>query len=133
MNFSEQTISILDYICNKFGIVIDWTSDNVWPIVEMLAGKYIKWEIASSILWIILFFISIIICTIGIKLIIKHIKNSSYVDEMLWVAFCVFISLGIFGLACGIAAQAFDIARCIMFPELEIFEYLKETLNAMSK
>ena len=132
MNFSEQTISILDYICNKFGIVIDWTSDNVWPMVEMLAGKYIKWEIASSILWIILFFISIIICTIGIKLIIKHIKNSSYVDEM-WVAFCVFISLGIFGLACGIAAQAFDIAKCIVFPELEIFEYLKETLNAMSK
>ena len=132
MNFSEQTISILDYICNKFGIVIDWTSDNVWPMVEMLAGKYIKWEIASSILWIILFFISIIICTIGIKLIIKHIKNSSYVDEM-WVAFCVFISLGLFGLACGIAAQAFDIARCIVFPELEIFEYLKETLNAMSK
>ena len=132
MNFSEQTISILDYICNKFGVVIDWTSDNVWPMVEMLAGKYIKWEIASSILWIILFFISIIICTIGIKLIIKHIKNSSYVDEM-WVAFCVFISLGIFGLACGIAVQAFDIARCIVFPELEIFEYLKETLNAMSK
>ena len=132
MNFSEQTISILDYICNKFGVVIDWTSDNVWPMVEMLAGKYIKWEIASSILWIILFFISIIICTIGIKLIIKHIKNSSYVDEM-WVAFCVFISLGIFGLACGIAAQAFDIARCIVFPELEIFEYLKETLNTMSK
>ena len=132
MNFSEQTISILDYICNKFGIAIDWTSDNVWPMVEMLAGKYIKWEIASSILWIILFFISIIICTIGIKLIIKHIKNSSYVDEM-WVAFCVFISLGIFGLACGIAAQAFDIAKCIVFPELEIFEYLKETLNAMSK
>ena len=132
MNFSEQTISILDYICNKFGVVIDWTSDNVWPMVEMLAGKYIKWEIASSILWIILFFISIIICTIGIKLIIKHIKNSRYVDEM-WVAFCVFISLGIFGLACGIAAQAFDIARCIVFPELEIFEYLKETLNAMSK
>ena len=132
MNFSEQTISILDYICNKFGIVIDWTSDNVWPMIEMLAGKYIKWEIASSILWIILFFISIIICTIGIKLIIKHIKNSSYVDEM-WVAFCVFISLGIFGLACGIAAQAFDIARCIVFPELEIFEYLKETLNTMSK
>ena len=132
MNFSEQTISILDYICNKFGVVIDWTSDNVWPMVEMLAGKYIRWEIASSILWIILFFISIIICIIGIKLIIKHIKNSRYVDEM-WIAFCVFISLGIFGLACGIAAQAFDIARCIVFPELEIFEYLKETLNAMSK
>ena len=75
MNFSEQTISILDYICNKFGVVIDWTSDNVWPMVEMLAGKYIRWEIASSILWIILFFISIIICIIGIKLIIKHIKK----------------------------------------------------------
>ena len=42
MTFSEQTISILDYLCQKFGIVVDWTSDTVWPMVEMLAGKYIK-------------------------------------------------------------------------------------------
>ena len=62
MNFSEQTISILDYICNKFGIVIDWTSDNVWPMVEMLAGKYIKWEIASSSIWLFIWLLGFVSC-----------------------------------------------------------------------
>lgn len=132
MTFSEQTISILDYLCQKFGIVIDWTSDTVWPMVEMLAGKYIRWEIASSILWIILFVVGIIACSIGIKTIIKHLKSSRYVDEM-WIVFCVFISFGIFGLSCGIATQAFDIVRCFVFPELELFEFLKETVNSMTQ
>ena len=132
MTFSEQTISILDYLCQKFGIVIDWTSDTVWPMVEMLAGKYIKWEIASSILWIILFVVGIITCSIGIKTIIKHLKSSKYVDEM-WIVFCIFIAFGIFGLACGVAAQAFDITRCFVFPELELFEFLKETGNSMTQ
>ena len=72
MTFSEQTISILDYLCQKFGIVIDWTSDTVWPMVEMLAGKYIKWEIASSILWIVIFMMGVIACLWGIKTIKKQ-------------------------------------------------------------
>lgn len=132
MSFSEQTISILDYLCQKFGVVVDWTSDTVWPMVEMLAGKYIRWEIASSILWIVLFLAGIIACAISIKTIIKHLKNSKYIDEM-WIVFCVFIAFGIFGLTCGIATQAFDITRCFVFPELELFNFLKATVNSMTQ
>ena len=48
MSFSEQTITILDYICNKFGVAIDWSSENIWPTIELVASKYIKWEMVSS-------------------------------------------------------------------------------------
>ena len=131
MTFSEQTISILDYLCQKFGIVIDWTSDTIWPMVEMLAGKYIKWEIASSIVWIVIFMMGFIACLWGIKTIKKHLSDS-YVDEM-WILFCVFLGLGALGFVAGVATQAFDITRCFVFPELELFEFLKETVNSMTQ
>lgn len=131
MTFSEQTISILDYLCQKFGIVIDWTSDTIWPMVEMLAGKYIKWEIASSILWIVIFMMGFIACLWGIKTIKKHLSDS-YIDEM-WILFCMFLGLGALGFVVGVATQAFDIIRCFVFPELELFEFLKETVNSMTQ
>lgn len=131
MTFSEQTISILDYLCQKFGIVIDWTSDTIWPMVEMLAGKYIKWEIASSILWIVIFMMGFIACLWGIKTIKKHLSDS-YIDEM-WILFCMFLGLGALGFVVGVATQAFDITRCFVFPELELFEFLKETVNSMTQ
>lgn len=131
MTFSEQTISILDYLCQKFGIVIDWTSDTIWPMVEMLAGKYIKWEIASSIVWIVIFMMGFIACLWGIKTIKKHLSDS-YIDEM-WILFCVFLGLGALGFVVGVATQAFDITRCFVFPELELFEFLKETVNSMTQ
>ena len=131
MTFSEQTISILDYLCQKFGIVIDWTSDTIWPMVEMLAGKYIKWEIASSIVWIVIFMMGFIACLWGIKTIKKHLSDS-YIDEM-WILFCMFLGLGALGFVVGVATQAFDITRCFVFPELELFEFLKETVNSMTQ
>ena len=131
MTFSEQTISILDYLCQKFGIVIDWTSDTIWPMVEMLAGKYIKWEIASSIVWIVIFMMGFIACLWGIKTIKKHLSDS-YIDEM-WILFCIFLGLGALGFVVGVATQAFDITRCFVFPELELFEFLKETVNSMTQ
>ena len=131
MTFSEQTISILDYLCQKFGIVIDWTSDTGWPMVEMLAGKYIKWEIASSNLWIVIFMMGVIACLWGIKTIKKHLSDS-YIDEM-WILFCMFLGLGALGFIAGVATQALDITRWFVFPELELFEFLKETVNSLTQ
>ena len=132
MNFSEQTISILVYICNKFGVVIDWTSDNVWPMVEMLAGKYIKWEIASSSIWLFICLLGFVSCTFLCVKIYKGVDAQYGWNDGEFFGILVF-ALGAFCFFCGLYSQVFDIAKCIVFPELKIFEYLKETLNAMSK
>ena len=92
--------------------------------------QYIKWELASSILWIVIFTMGVIACLLGIKTIKKHLSGS-YIDEM-WITFCVFLGLGALGFVAGIATQAFDITRCFVFPELELFEFLKETVNSMT-
>ena len=40
MNFSQEIINVLDYLCNKFGIAIDWTSENVIPYIEELCERF---------------------------------------------------------------------------------------------
>lgn len=134
MTFSEQTIKILDYICEKFGIAIDWTSETIWPTIQTLAAKYISWEIASSIIWIIIWAIAMIICLLVIKWISRYVKDN---EHGIWddpqIAGVVFsyIFMVVFGVAA--CSQVFDIVKCIVFPELEIFEFLRATLNSMSK
>ena len=60
---SEEVIKILDDLCKRFGIAIDWSSENIVPYLEQLCKKYINYEIVTSVIWIILFATGfIIIC-----------------------------------------------------------------------
>ena len=38
VTFSSQFIEIFDHLCQKFGIVIDWTAQNVVPYITALCG-----------------------------------------------------------------------------------------------
>ena len=49
MTVSSEIIEVLDYLGEKFGIAIDWTSNNVLPYLQALVDKFIKWEISTSI------------------------------------------------------------------------------------
>ena len=48
MTVSSEIIEVLDYLGEKFGIAIDWTSNNVLPYLQTLADKFIKWEITEE-------------------------------------------------------------------------------------
>lgn len=37
---SDEIINVLNYICDKIGIVIDWTADNVYPQVMDILSRY---------------------------------------------------------------------------------------------
>ena len=37
---SNQIIEVLNEICNKFGLAIDWTSKNVQPYWDMIRGRF---------------------------------------------------------------------------------------------
>lgn len=48
MSFSSQFIEVLDALCAKFGIAVDWTSQNVVPYLTDLAARIITYEISTS-------------------------------------------------------------------------------------
>lgn len=126
MNISSQIIEVLDHLCSKFGVAIDWSQENVLPYLQELIGKYISWEIATSWAWFafgaILFIIAItlfILAYFAIK------KDWSYDCEFLAAVFII-IGVCLFIPAIPIIMiQIGDLITCSYFPEKLIIEYVK--------
>ena len=47
---SEEIIKALDDLGDRFGIAIDWTSENVLPYLQNLMDRFITYNIAMNIL-----------------------------------------------------------------------------------
>ena len=122
MQISDQIIEVLNYLGEKLGVTIDWTSENVLPYIQTLCGKYINWEIATSIVWIVIGLILIILAIISFK----GAKDPDIYDEgFLYMVFVILLILGVIVMF----AQVFDIIKCIYIPELQIYEYIKYSMD----
>lgn len=134
---SEEIIKVLDALAEKFGLAVDWTSANVIPYLEKLCGKYVNYEIATSVIWLIF---SVIIGVIGFVIYkyvsknkelgvirYKGISDDYFVRGLIYCGIiCVFAtSVAI------IMCQIFDIATCLTFPEKIIIEELKSVYSSM--
>lgn len=131
MTFSQEIINVLDYLCRKFGVTIDWTSENVMPYLEELCGRYIKYEVYTSIAWCVTFVAIVVIAGLiwGVAKIVDRYTNS--VTDIQWISSSIFfVGLVICVIVC--ACQAFDIIECYTIPEKTILEYLKTLMNNAS-
>ena len=68
---SNEVIKVLDHICDKFGIAIDWSSSNVIPYLQDLMVRMTKYVTYTSILWLVIY--------LSIKL-IKWSEDTYYDD-----------------------------------------------------
>ena len=127
MTISSEIIEVLDYLGEKFGIAIDWTSNNVLPYLQTLADKFIKWEISTSIVWIVIaaFVIVAMIVLINVKG-VREINEE--IDGMLWIPIIVSIIVSFI----VICIQIFDIIECNIFPEKALYDFIKVILNQNS-
>ena len=122
MQVSDQIIEVLNYLGEKLGLTIDWTSENVLPYVQTLCSKYINWEIATSVVWLVVGIALIILAVISFK----GARNPNINDEgLLYVFFAILLISGII----MIFFQIFDIIKCIYIPELQIYEYIKYSMD----
>ena len=93
MSFSSQFIEVLDALCEKFGIVIDWTSQNVMPYLTDLAARFISYEIWTSMAWIVILGVVFVV----LWKLTKNARKDDSFDEVgkcvcAWVA-CVLLGL----------------------------------------
>ena len=121
MYISDEVIKILEYLCDKIGITIDWTSNNVLPYVEQLCTKYITWEISTSYAWI-----GIMCALVIVGLIFSKIANMDGFEKVIFwtIVITAFIVVG---------AQIFDIIECKTFPEKTVYDYIQLQLNNSSR
>ena len=137
MEVSEQVIKVLDAVCDKFGIAIDWTSNNVIPYIQQLGNKIIIYDIYNSIMWLVIG--SVIPLTVAIlikkflnkkKLEAKETINDYYytdgsLDEGAWCCYAMIIILIIIAIILT-ASNIQDIIQDVVFPEKTIIEFITQ-------
>ena len=132
---SEEVIKILDALAEKFGLAIDWTSANVLPYLQQLCGKYVTYEIATSVVWIL---IGICLLFVG-KYAIGKTKYcyGKYKEDLYSCYDVATILLGILtgcvivGGIIVILCQTFDFVTCVTFPEKIIIEELQSVYSSL--
>ena len=122
MSFSSQFIEVLDALCAKFGIVIDWTSQNVMPYLTDLATRLISYEIWTSMARIVILGVAFVVLW---KLTKNARKDDSFDDVGKCV--CAWVACGIIVIIFVVVAcvEVFDIIRALTIPEVVIYGFLK--------
>lgn len=136
MTVSEQIIQVVNVLCEKFGIAIDWTNDNVIPYLEVLCRKLITYKTYISITWMvimILFSVGSIIAAKKLAPIFKKGLEKQNRYECGWdilTGFAITVLI-CFNLTTVIVAvtQIMDIIKCLTFPEMYVFEYVSSLIK----
>ena len=123
MTVSDQIIQVIDNLCEKFGLVIDWTSETAVPYMATLCTKLVSFEIWSSVAWLIIMLVGFIVAL----MLIRKFRHSG-IDVIVPISmvsgfFCMFA-------ISGCIAQIMDIIKCLTFPEMFVFEYVQRVINA---
>ena len=128
---SEEIIKVLDDLGDRFGIAIDWTSENVLPYLQNLMDRFITYNIAMNILYIAVCAIIIVGSIIGIPKISRYAKEKIKEDprsdwdcgvviiNVLWVIASILSTT-------SLLRSISDIIRCVTIPEVVIFNYLQQ-------
>ena len=135
---SDEVIKILDALADKFGIAIDWTSANVIPYMQQLCERYVKYEVVTSIVWILIGIVLLVAGKYGIKKVNYCQKQYEEAQSPIlsgwgerkwaWLIFTVItIAVGFF----MVASQGLDIVTCLMFPEKVIIRELQSIYSSM--
>ena len=133
MTVSEQIIQVLDALCAKFGIVIDWTATNVMPQLEVLCEKFIRFEIWTSVFWMVFVAVSLSVCWIVFGATRKGAITQNYnVDYLapsvnIVAGVCGAIMILAFFAVCG--TQTYDIIEAVTFPEKTLFKYVSGLMS----
>ena len=133
MLVSEQIMQGIDKLCEKFGIIIDWSSKNVIPYLETLCKRLITYEIVSSIIWVVIMALISIASIIATKkytpIFIEGVRENKSTYDVGWEVASVFAIIALVIIYTTsffvIVEQIIDITECLTFPEMYIFKYVR--------
>lgn len=119
MNFSSELIKILEWIAEKFGIVIDWASTDLIPKLTEILMRFAQYKTLANLIGAGTFMLfSIIFGTISA---ISAKRRGDEITQWFF-GFCAIACLGgVIGL--GIVALEWHIV-----PEIRLIEYIQNQL-----
>lgn len=141
MSVSGEIIKVLNALTEKLGIAVDWTADNIIPYFEKLCGKFVNYEIVTSIVWLLIGIVLLIVSMILWKHCKEYNKRSQDKEKYDWetrdgyefaviflgILTICFVIIGVIMICC----QIFDIVTCLTFPEKMILKEIKSIYDSM--
>lgn len=122
MQLSTEIITILEYLCDKLGIAVDWTSQNILPYLQQLTEKFIRWEMCTSIAWIV---IAAVVILVALTFLIIDSASYGAIDDGILTVFVIIAVIGLIIIGC----QVFDIIECNVFPEKVLYDYISNQIK----
>jgi hypothetical protein len=118
-------------MCDKLGIAVDWTAENVLPQVMEILSRYRLYEIVSKSVSILAMVLIVIIFAVIVKKAIK--KNGNDLDEFLWWLWdsligwlvCIFGIAIVVTMVICIPANLDELFKWIFIPEVQILDLLQ--------
>ena len=137
---SQEIINVLNYLGEQLGIAIDWTSENVWPQVMDILGRYRLFELVSTGFWLIIEIVTAICAFLLIKRMAKDYMKikanqednfwwhrcygSNELTGFGWAFFIISILLGVTSIV-SIPIDIGEMFKWLIVPEIKYLEMLK--------
>lgn len=127
---SEEIIKVLDELGKRFGIVIDWSNQNIIPYLQELLKRFICYRNITACVWIIISIAMTISGVVMIRFLNKWIKSDNYdkdycSDDDMLAAMGYIFSISIIALGIGlIIGNMFGIVKNVCMPEMVVYEYI---------
>ena len=133
MNVSDQIIAVIETMCDKFGIAINWTSENILPYVEQLCKRYVTYEIATSSALIVVLLAMFVVAFIVTRMLHKKANKIGYYEEAIVfpAIVCAVVTIVLGLVTIGMCfREGNDIITCLTFPEKQILEYVSNLMQS---
>lgn len=136
---TNQFIENLNAVCDKLGIAIDWTSDNLMPQIQDLLTRYGRYLLADAITGIVVGVLLLVVSMFLVKYGSRTLRNMDVVDTWEYnndcLAMCIVVA--VFIAACFVATTGFclflfnigSVVKGIMVPDVYAAQKLLEMIQ----
>lgn len=119
-SLADGIIQIINDLATKFGIIIDWSADNIMPYLNVLFDKFIAWKTSTAILFI---------CIAGFLFLVTAALAITdfaigYADGVLGI----FMLIGAVICLVWLCINIYRLIQIQTFPELVAIDYIKSLM-----
>lgn len=122
VSMTKEFIEVVDYVCEKFGIVVDWSNGELVPYLQSLVDKIVNYKSGIAWLWIT---VAIVTLILGIVCFIYDNHNG----DGGWAFLGALLVTGAIVIA---IVNVYTLITCNTFPEKVVFDYLETVMKNKS-
>lgn len=127
MTISSEITNILNDLGSRFGVVIDWSSQNVVPYVQDLVSRIAKLQMCNSIIALVFGIICLVVGIMCIRFFAKHWEDN--IEEIMGTLVIIFAIMSLIGVCTLIPIGIDGLTKAIYLPELTAIEYIQRLMK----